>query len=346
MSKARRRSGVRRLLVLPILASWIAVAVIVVSGAPPQAPRLQVGFYDSTCPRAEDLIRTVVLAAIRRDPGNGPGLVRLFFHDCFVRGCDASVLLDEAPGSDAAAVEKASPANNGSLRGFGVINRAKRVLERRCRRTVSCADIVAFAARDACGIMGGVDFAVPAGRRDGRASNASEVLAGGNLPTPFANATELVASFAAKNLTAGDMVALSGAHSFGRSHCSSFSSRLYPRIAADMNATYGRLLRERCPPPAAAAAAAARRDRVVDLDPSTELRLDNQYYRNVQTGEVLFESDATLLSRDDTAALVGLYARNRTLWASRFAAAMVKMGHIDVLTGRRGEIRKFCNRVN
>jgi hypothetical protein len=68
-------------------------------------------------------------------------------HAClYVRqGCDASVLLDDTGNFTG---EKGAGPNAGSLRGFGVVDTIKALLEALCPRTVSCADILAVAARD------------------------------------------------------------------------------------------------------------------------------------------------------------------------------------------------------
>jgi peroxidase len=60
-----------------------------------------------------------------------------------VQGCDASLLLDETPTMRS---EKAADPNNGSARGFPVVNDIKAALENACPGIVSCADILALAA--------------------------------------------------------------------------------------------------------------------------------------------------------------------------------------------------------
>ncbi len=62
-----------------------------------------------------------------------------------LQGCDGSVLLDDT--ANFTGEKNASP-NKDSLRGFQVIDEIKEWLERECPQTVSCADILAIAARD------------------------------------------------------------------------------------------------------------------------------------------------------------------------------------------------------
>ncbi|KVH93468.1 hypothetical protein Ccrd_004482, partial [Cynara cardunculus var. scolymus] len=126
----------------------------------------RVGFYSTTCPRVESIVRSAVQSGVRSNPRAGPGLLRMFFHDCFVNGCDASILID-GPSAEKTAVP------NVPIRGFEVIDAAKTQLEATCPGVVSCADILALAA------SGGTSWGVPTGRRDGLVSQASDTS---NLP--------------------------------------------------------------------------------------------------------------------------------------------------------------------
>uniref|UniRef100_A0A164YBU2 Peroxidase n=1 Tax=Daucus carota subsp. sativus TaxID=79200 RepID=A0A164YBU2_DAUCS len=53
-------------------------------------------YYGFTCPQANDIVMSVLKKAIADDPRMAASLLRLHFHDCFVQGCDASVLLDDS----------------------------------------------------------------------------------------------------------------------------------------------------------------------------------------------------------------------------------------------------------
>ncbi|GJR12584.1 peroxidase 60 [Tanacetum coccineum] len=180
---------------------------------------LQYGFYKSKCQTSdvEDIVRKTVYSKFLRDRTIAPALIRMQFHDCFVNGCDASILLD-GPNS-----EKTAPPNL-SVRGFDVIDAAKDAVENACPGVVSCADIIIMATRDVVSLSGGGRYKVQTGRRDGLVSLAQNTI---SLPPPTASVATANQLFALKGLTTTDMIYLLGGHSIGIAHCSLFKDRLY-----------------------------------------------------------------------------------------------------------------------
>ncbi|KAL3678339.1 hypothetical protein R1sor_021295 [Riccia sorocarpa] len=300
-----------------------------------------VDFYTKECPSARSLVEATVKSAIRNDRGIAAALLRLHFHDCFVRGCDASILLDSANRIQA---EKDSVVNANSIRGYEIIDSIKAVVETFCPGTVSCADIVTLVARDAVVQIGGPGWKVSSGRRDGIVSSAIEPLT--NLPSPFADYPTLVSMFAAKGFSEKEMVILSGAHTIGITHCGVIESRLYNSsgpngVDPTLDASYAAQLKTQCP-------FGSGRGNAIKMDPTFGGNIfDSSYFRNVQKNKGLFISDAALITNSRGQSFVQSEASGLiSPFFQDFAAAMVKMSNIEVLKAPFGEIRRNCRVVN
>ncbi|XP_071700647.1 peroxidase 27-like [Rutidosis leptorrhynchoides] len=297
---------------------------------------LQLGFYQTTCPRVEKIVYDTTEEYIHRAPPLAASLLRMHFHDCFVRGCDGSVLLNSTTTSKA---EKDGPPNL-SLRGFEVVEAAKAALEVECPGVVSCADVLALVARDAIFQIRGPFWPVPLGRRDGRVSLFAESF---TLPPPFANITLLKTIFDSKGLSVKDLVVLSGAHTVGLSHCSTIATRLYNFTGngdtdPSLDPAYVPQLKSIC--------SQTDRTTLLTMD-STVGEFDANYYKGVTQHRGLFQSDAALLNDNQTSAYVNFQSRTNGFTFFRdFGVSMVKMGQIGVLTGTDGEIRKTCALIN
>ncbi|XP_021836577.1 peroxidase 72 [Spinacia oleracea] len=297
-------------------------------------------FYDHSCPQAQQIVKSVVAQAVSRDRRMAASLLRLHFHDCFVKGCDASVLLDN---SGSIVSEKGSKPNKNSIRGFEVIDEIKAELERACPHTVSCADILAIAARDSTVISGGPNWEVPLGRKDSRGAS----LSGSNndIPAPNNTFNTILTKFKRQGLNLVDLVALSGAHTIGNARCVSFKQRLYNQNQngqpdPTLNALYASQLRNQCP-------RSGGDQNLFFLDHESPFNFDNSYYRNILANKGLLNSDQVLLTKNHKSMkLVKQYAENVELFFDHFAKSVVKMGNISPLTGMKGEIRANCRRIN
>ncbi|KAF8093026.1 hypothetical protein N665_0392s0002 [Sinapis alba] len=304
--------------------------------------QLRPDFYFRTCPRVFDIIGNIIVRELGSDPRITASLLRLHFHDCFVNGCDASILLDN---STSFRTEKDAFPNVNSARGFDVIDRMKAQIERACPRTVSCADILTIAAQVSVLLSRGPSWSVPLGRRD----SLQAFFDGANtfLPSPLFTLDELKASFALVGLNrSSDLVALSGAHTFGRAQCQFVIFRLYNFNGTNgpdpsLDPTYLTQLRALCPENGDGTVLA-------NFDPVTPNTFDTQFYTNLRNGKGLIQSDQELFStpQADTIPLVEQYSSNRSAFFKAFGEAMIRMGDLQPLTGNQGEIRLNCRVVN
>ncbi|KAM3214218.1 hypothetical protein ACQJBY_066580 [Aegilops geniculata] len=298
--------------------------------------QLSPSFYATSCPLLELTVRATMITALLAERRMGASLLRLHFHDCFVQvtGCDGSILLDDV-GSFVG--EKTAFPNVNSVRGYEVIDRIKATVELLCPGVVSCADIVALAARDGTFLLGGPSWAVPLGRRDSTTASLAEANA--DLPGPTLNLDQLIRAFDKKQLTPRDLTALSGAHTIGFSQCQFFRGHIYNDTNIDP--AFAALRRQTCP-----AAAPAGDANLAPFDTQTQLVFDNAYYRNLVAQRGLLHSDQELFNGGSQDALVRQYGSNPALFAADFVAAMIKMGNIAPLTGSSGQIRRNCRVVN
>lgn len=65
-----------------------------------------------------------------------------------VKGCDASILISTKPGSKDLAEKDAEDNKDLAIEAFDSVKKAKALVESKCPGVVSCADILALAARD------------------------------------------------------------------------------------------------------------------------------------------------------------------------------------------------------
>ncbi|XP_047309211.1 peroxidase 6-like [Impatiens glandulifera] len=320
----------------------LPVLLLLLSASSFATAKLSENYYAKTCPDFLNIMQDVVFEKQRDQQATAAAALRIFFHDCMVTGCDASILI--APMEGKPKVEKDADINEAlSGDGFDVIIRAKMELEMKCPGTVSCADIIAVAARTLVKMVGGPYYKVLLGRKDGFVSQAS--LVEGNLARSNFSMDTMIKMFEAKGYTIEDMVALVGAHTIGFTHCKEFANRIWdykPGVQTDptLNPKYAKALRRLC------ANYTTNPGKAAFNDPFSAGTFDNQYYKNLLNGLGLMTSDTLLAMDHRTRPIVVKFAKSQKAFFAAFTSAMEKTGQIGVKTGKNGEVRDRCDRFN
>ncbi|KAK7362029.1 hypothetical protein VNO77_04126 [Canavalia gladiata] len=304
-------------------------------------PKLTTNYYQNSCPTFDETIQKIVTEKQFSTPATAAAALRLFFHDCMVGGCDASILVTSNSFNKAERDAEINLSLAGD--GFDVVMRAKTALELECPGVASCADILATVARDLVVTTGGPFYKVRLGRKDGFESKAAD--SENQYPLPNMTMSEVIAIFERKGFNVQEMVALAGAHTIGFSHCIEFSNRLFnfsknSDYDPAYNPTYAAGLRKLC--------ANYTKDPSMSAfnDIMTPGKFDNMYYKNLQKGMGLLATDSAMFVDKRTKPFVDMYAANQNKFFQDFAHAMEKVSVLNIKTGKKGEVRRRCDSFN
>ncbi|KAE9447195.1 hypothetical protein C3L33_20893, partial [Rhododendron williamsianum] len=239
-------------------------------------------------------------------------------------GCDGSVLLDDTKRFKG---EKNALPNRNSLRGFEVIDTIKADVERACPSTVSCADILTLAAREAFSNQEGLS---------GTFHWAGVLVRSLDYSKPFSNSKQgfVLLSVGANRWTYHRLCSMFHIQEEAFQLQRLWKARSYSRFSLLSG------LRSTCPN------VDKSNTKLAPLDTATAYMFDNTYYDNLVSNSGLLESDQALMGDPVAASLVSSYSMYPYMFSQDFGASMVKMGSIGVLTGQVGEIRKKCGSVN
>ncbi|GAV73301.1 peroxidase domain-containing protein [Cephalotus follicularis] len=252
------------------------------------------------------------------------------------QGCDASILLD--PSFYNIKSEMGSSKNFG-IRKRRAIEDIKFILEMECPGKVSCADIIALAAKEAVAFTGGPQIQLPLGRMDSKTCSYQQANA--QLPSSTISVNQLLTIFMSKGMDLEESVAILGAHTLGVGHCINIVGRLYdPQPEDQMSFRFKALLRNICPTTIPVSNLTFVPN---DITPTI---FDNQYFKNVLMGEGLFSLDSSISQDPRTAPIVERFAGDQNYFFNIFSSAFVKLSSTNVLTDLQGEVRRICNQVN
>ncbi|CAJ1968491.1 unnamed protein product [Sphenostylis stenocarpa] len=300
--------------------------------------QLQLNYYSTSCPKAEDIIKQQVTELYHKHGNTAVSWVRNLFHDCVVKSCDASLLLETA--RDGTVVSEQTSERSFGMRNFKYVSTIKAAVEQECPLTVSCADIVALSARDGISLLGGPSIEMKTGRRDSKESYAKEVE--DLIPNHNDSISLVLSRFQAIGIDLEATVALLGAHSVGRVHCVNLVHRLYPTVDTTLDPARAEYLKRRCPTPNPDPKAVL----YSRNDLKTPMIIDNNYYKNILQHKGLLTVDEELATDSRTAPYVQKMANDNEYFHQQFSRAIQLLSETNPLTGDEGEIRKDCRYLN